>query len=67
MVGSKVLVYRGAREICSAVGINWKEMSTYVKEKHLPAWKIDNKGTWIALPEDLQSWVLQQRNENLKK
>jgi hypothetical protein len=63
----KPIVYRGAKEICNAVGVNWKEMSHFVDAKELPAFKIDGKGTWIALHEDLLAWIKQQRSENLKK
>ena len=60
------LVYRGAREICEAVGINWKEMGYFVSKKGLPAFKIDGKGSWIARPDDLAAWIAQQRDENLQ-
>jgi hypothetical protein len=60
------LVFKGAKEICAAVGINWKEMAYYVSKKNLPAFKIDGKGAWIARPSDLETWVEKQRDENLK-
>ncbi len=60
------LVYKGAREICGAVGLNWREMGHYVKNKGLPAFKIDNRGSWIARPADLAAWVEKQRDENLR-
>ena len=53
------LVYRGAREICGAVGVPWKEIATFVAEKGLPAWKIDGRGTWLALHDDLAEWIKQ--------
>jgi hypothetical protein len=59
-------VYNGAREICAAVGINWKEITYYVENKQLPAFKIDGKGNWLALPSDLEAWVLKQRNESIR-
>ena len=59
------LVFRGAKEICGAVGVNWKEMTYYVSKKGLPAFKIDGKGSWIARPTDLEAWIEKQRNENL--
>jgi len=60
------LVYKGAKAICSAVGVNWKEMTYYVSVKKLPAFKIDGKGAWIARPSDLADWVKTQRDENLE-
>lgn len=60
------IVYRGAKEICGAVGVPWKEIGHYVRDKGLPAFKINGSGTWIALPEDLQEWVREQRNKYLK-
>ena len=60
------LVYRGAKEICGAVGVNWKEMPYYVTEKGLPAFKIDGKGSWIARPADLEMWIEKQKDENLE-
>jgi len=63
----KPLVYRGAKEICTAVGVNWKEMSHFVHKKSMPAFKIDGKGTWIALHDDLLSWIEKQRDESLAK
>ena len=59
------LVFKGAREICSAVGVDWKKMVFFVEQKGLPAFKIDGKGSWIARPDDLDAWILKQRNENL--
>lgn len=61
------IVYRGAKEICEAAGVNWKEINYFVSKKGLPAFKIDGKGLWIALPSDLKEWILEQRNQNLKK
>lgn len=59
------IVFKGAKNICSAVGINWKEISYFVIEKKLPAFKIDGKGSWIARPVDLEKWVEKQSKENL--
>ena len=67
MAGSediRPMVYRGAQEICAAVGVPWKEICYFVAEKKLPAWKIDGKGNWLALPDDLNRWIIQQRNAN---
>ena len=61
------IVYRGAKEICRAVGINFQDINHFVKNKGLPAFKIDGHGTWIALPTDLQTWIEKQKRENLKK
>lgn len=54
------LVYRGAKEICGAVGVSYKEISLHVKELGLPAFKI--RGNWVALPEDLLAWVVGLRD-----
>jgi hypothetical protein len=59
-----VIVYRGAKEICGAVGVPWKEISTYVKVHGLPAFKL-NGGHWVALPEDLKKWIENQRDIHL--
>ncbi len=57
-----VLVYRGAKEICAAVGLNWKEFSRYVKELDLPAFKVPGSTQWLATPEDLEEWIHKQRD-----
>lgn len=59
----KPLVYRGAKEICAAVGLNWKEMGRYVKELKLPAFKVAGSSQWLATHEDLERWLLEQREE----
>ena len=59
------LAYRGAREICAAVGISWKDIAHYVHERGLPAFKIG--GAWVALPDDLREWLQAQRNESVKR
>jgi hypothetical protein len=59
------LVYRGAKEICGAIGVSWKDISFFVLEHGLPAFKIG--GGWVALPSDLQQWVEAQRDKSLKK
>lgn len=56
---------RGARMICEAVGENHKEIVSLVRDKGLPAWKREEKGTWRALPEDLRRWVKGLRDANL--
>lgn len=61
------IVYKGAKEICAAVGVNWKEIAHFVEKKGLPAFKIDGRGSWIARPDDLQKWIQKQRDENLRK
>lgn len=60
------LVYKGAKEICGAVGVNYKDISHFVDKKGLPAFKIDGRGPWIARPADLERWIQKQRDENLK-
>lgn len=47
-------------------GINWKEFKHYVDVHGLPAFKIDGKGQWIALPADIEKWVCEQRDRWLK-
>jgi len=59
------LVYRGAKEIAAAVGINYKQIRHYVDDKGLPAFRIDDAGHWIALPDDLLRWVKKQRDQCL--
>ena len=56
------LVYRGAKEIGGAVGISWKEIGFYVRELGLPAFKICNRGSWLALEDDLARWLRNQRD-----
>jgi len=63
--GSTPLVYRGAKEICAAVGLNSRNLRHYVEEMGLPAFRIDETGRWIALPEDLCRWVEEQRDKRL--
>lgn len=58
------LVYRGAKEICGAVGVPWKEISSYVHHHKLPAFKL-NGGTWVAIPDDLLAWVCEQRDKHI--
>ena len=62
----KPIVYRGAKEICGAVGVPWKEISHYVKDRGLPAFKINGSGTWVAIPEDLYEWIKKQRDKYLE-
>jgi hypothetical protein len=63
----KPLVYRGSREICSAVGINYKEITHYVRDYGLPAFKINGKTQWLATHDDLDKWIRSQRDTYLKK
>lgn len=61
------IVLSGAKEIGAAAGVPWKQLAWYVREKGLPAWKIDGRGNWMALPDDLREWVRRMRDENLKQ
>ena len=56
---------KGAREICSAVGENPKNINELVTEYGLPAWKRGAKGTWRALPDDLRRWIREQRDRHI--
>ena len=56
---------KGARDICEAVGENPKNINDLVRDHGLPAWKRGAKGTWRALPDDLRSWIRQQRDRNI--
>jgi hypothetical protein len=56
---------KGARDICSAVGENSKNINELVSDYGLPAWKRDSKGTWRALPDDLRRWIREQRDRHI--
>lgn len=64
---TKPLVYRGAKEICAVVGLDYKQITTYVNDHGLPAFKIKGQKTWIACYEDLEKWVRGQRDTYLRK
>lgn len=59
------LALRGAKEIGRAAGVSWREVPRMVKENGLPAFKIDGKGGWLALAEDLECWLREQRDKAL--
>ena len=61
----KPLVYRGSKEICGVVGLNWQKIADYVDEYNLPAFKIDGLKTWYATHEDLEGWVADMRKQYL--
>ncbi|WP_051553551.1 hypothetical protein [Desulfobulbus elongatus] len=63
----KTIVFCGAKAIAEAVGIHWRLLPHYVKEHGLPAFKIEERGRWLALPEDLHAWVERMRDESLKR
>ena len=63
----ETIVISGAKAIGAAVGVPWNTLPWYVTNKGLPAWKIDGKGNWMALPDDLRAWAVRMRDENLKK
>lgn len=70
-MSEKQFVYCGSRAICSAVGVNYKEIVYYVDKLDLPAFKIktDNgrRTQWLATPDDLELWINKQRDKYLKK
>jgi len=59
------LCYRGTVEISNAVGINHKNFRHFVKCKGLPAFRIEGKGNYIALAEDLEKWLKSERDKHL--
>lgn len=61
------IIYSGAKAISEAVGVNWKNLPWYIREKGLPAFRIDGKGSYMAIPDDLREWILKMRDENLKR
>lgn len=58
---SEQIAIKGAVAIANAVGLNRKEVGRMVRERGLPAFKLDGK-TWVALPEDLKGWMRKQRD-----
>ena len=63
----ETIVISGAKEIGKAAGVSWQILPWYISEKGLPAWRIDGKGAYLALPDDLREWVRRMRDENLAK
>lgn len=59
------IVYRGAKEICAAIGEDYRQITVLVKEEGLPAWRRNGSGVWRALPEDLERWIVEQRGKYL--
>lgn len=58
----KPLVYRGAKEIGEAAGIDHKRICYYVTNLGLPAFKIEpGSKTWLATEEDLTRWIEQRK------
>lgn len=58
----KPLVYRGAKEISEAAGIDHKRICHYVQNLGLPAFKIeDGSKTWLATHDDLMTWIEQRK------
>lgn len=54
----KPLVYRGAKEIGEAAGIDHKRICHYVHNLGLPAFKVEpGSKTWLATHEDLMTWI----------
>ena len=63
----ETIVVSGAKAIGETVGIPYKMLHWFVKEKGLPAWRIDGKGNYMALPDDLREWARRMRDENMGK
>jgi len=61
----ETIIISGAQNIGKAAGISWKNLPWYIKEKGLPAFQIDNKGPYMAIPDDLRVWAIKMRDENL--
>ena len=62
----ETIVVSGAKAIGGAVGVSWQALPWYIREKGLPAWRIDGKGPYLALPDDLREWARRMRDENLR-
>lgn len=63
----KIIVYRGAKEICSVVGEDFRAINKLVENEGLPAWRRRADGVWRALPDDLEKWITNQRNKYLTR
>jgi hypothetical protein len=61
----KSIVYRGSKEICGAVGLNWQYIAEYVERYDFSAFKIDGLKSWFALHEDLEQWTRSMRDIHL--
>ncbi len=60
------IVRVGAKAIAGTVGVSWKNLKHYIDEKGLPAFRVDGAGPWVALVEDLETWIREQRDEQLR-
>lgn len=56
-----------AEEIGKVLGVSKEKVPVFVKKYGLPAFKIEHRGPWIAIPEDLERWAREQREKYLER
>jgi len=64
---TRPIVYRGAKEICDAIGVSSKQILRYVQQEGLPAWRRREEGVWYAIPSDVEDWIQKQRDKYLER
>lgn len=66
MPGNDILCLRGAKEICLAVGENYKDIGWLVENEGLPAFRRFDNGVWKARPAALRKWLAEQEKKYLQ-
>jgi len=57
-----VYCIKTSKAIGRAIEVNPNNIPSLIKKNGLPAWKLNGKGAWRALPEDLREWLKKQRD-----
>ena len=61
-----VLCLKGSERIAAAIGVGRNEILELMRSEGLPVWRRRKRGPWLALPEDLRSWLRQQREKYMQ-
>lgn len=53
-------------QICNYIGEHRNDFTDLVENRGLPAWRSKPRGTWKALKESLNTWLMKQEEIYLK-
>lgn len=61
------IVIAGHKNLEAVCNCSRATLDHWIATKSFPAWRIDGRGKWYAVPREIQEWFVRQRKEAMAK